>query len=146
MYEDLYRRAVKNIEELERRLRACNLARQSEVDDNRVLRLRLEVLHGNAGSVQNRLGLKPQEFRIAHYLANRSPGTVTKDVLLEARRAPNDCGVESVQLKLVDVQVSHARKQLRKHDIAIQTDWGQGYYMEDADAERFTRLIYGADT
>jgi DNA-binding response OmpR family regulator len=143
MYEKLYREKLKEIEELHRELHEVRRSREQLMDQVRVLELRLEVLHGNEGSVQNRLGLKPQEFRIAHYLANRSPNTVRKEILLEARRGPRDVGVEEVQLKLVDVQISYTRRQLKKHGLRILTDWGNGYYMPNDDADKFTKLIYG---
>jgi len=86
---------------------------------------------GDASMFQRPWGivLPQQPVRIVHILAARAPKFLTDEAIVYALH-----GESEVHPKLIHVQVSHARRFLKKLGLRIDRVWGNGYYMGARDA------------
>lgn len=107
-----------------------------------VLRQRIEELTSREDAVVNRLKLTQREFRMAHYLAEKSPYTCRKDQLLVARNGWQHLDDVDSHTKMTDVMICKIRKRLEPVGIEIETDWGVGYRMPSKSAQLFMKLAY----
>lgn len=76
----------------------------------------------------------PDELHLSHteaamlqaFMASRDR-FLTRDFLLDARRAAVRHLKEDPDPKLIDVKLSHLRTKLRRFDMALETKWGFGW-------------------
>lgn len=81
------------------------------------------------GAVTIRLTV--QQYKLAQYLIRRYPMTVKKDDLYDAVFA--DHGGGGPDLKIVDVVVCKIRPKMAQLGLIIETAWGVGYRLIEAD-------------
>lgn len=67
---------------------------------------------------------------------------VTKEQLHQAIENTRSANQEPTDQKMVDVVICHIRKKIRAHDLAIETLWGIGYFM---DVDQRSRVLHMLD-
>lgn len=72
------------------------------------------------------------------------PGqVVSREALMRATRAPDADVDDTPETKVVDVQIVGVRRALASVGVEIQTVWGVGFRIPEADAETAEGLILG---
>lgn len=106
---------------------------------------RIEELEGILGLKQvlpNRLGLTETHTRIVGILLNRP--IVKSETLFTLLYGHLPEAQQPTNHDLIAVHIANIRRRLRKHGIALNTQWGQGYYF-DADTKAQLRDIMRVD-
>ena len=97
---------------------------EQENDDLRARVRELEALLGMTFETPPLIGLTRQEGIIFGLLL-KNP-LVTKQLALSAMYLHQQ---DEAEIKIVDVYICKLRKKLKPYRIAIQTQWGQGYFI-----------------
>lgn len=101
------------------------MALEAENDHLREKIVAMEELFGLRVETPLMLGLTSHESKLFGILLKRD--LVTKDAAMAA--IYGDKPNSEVEIKIVDVFVSKARKKLKPYEILIETVWGRGYRM-----------------
>ena len=77
--------------------------------------------------------LTDQQFRLAQLLIRKFPGVATKDSIYdEVFMQSNGQGPD---MKIIDVQICKTRPLLAEVGLVIETVWGKGYRLVEADSD-----------
>lgn len=87
--------------------------------------------------ISTSLGLTVQERRLLAFLfiSSRPSKAQIMDHLYRS------VGDREPEVKIVDVMICKMRRKLKPLCVDIQTHWGRGYYLENADRERIDNLV-----
>lgn len=78
--------------------------------------------------------LTNQQFRLASYLIQKFPDMATKEHIYD--NVFLDVHGEGPEMKIIDVRISQVRPLLAEVGLVIETVWGRGYRLLEADASR----------
>lgn len=108
--------------------------------ENEMLReriIRLEGLLGMHIAAPIEFGLTPQETRVFGVLMARE--LATKDAVMAALY--HSIAKEEAEVKIVDVFICKIRAKLKRFGIAIETQWGHGYFLTAATKARVKEML-----
>jgi DNA-binding response OmpR family regulator len=112
-------------------------------DENTTLRDRVEHLEealGMAAEFPLHFGLTGQEsICLGVLLKNKAPRKATFMTALYSDRIEDE-----VKEKIVDVFICKMRKKLAPHGVAIETMWGEGYFLKEETKTRLRELMAAA--
>jgi len=109
--------------------------------ENAILRDRIETLERDAGlhvRLPPGLGLTAHESRV--FLALLKRDVCSKEQLMNAAYDLLYDG-DLPGIKIIDVFICKIRKKLKPHGIAINTVWGQGFYLTAEARQRANDMI-----
>jgi DNA-binding response OmpR family regulator len=102
--------------------------RENDTLRERVAQLEAALVEAGGFLVPVEWRLTPSEARVFCALLSRP--LLTKDALMAALY--HNLGRDEADQKIVDVFICKLRKKLKPFGIAIETVWGQGYYLPPA--------------
>lgn len=108
--------------------------------DRETLIERITQLENEAGmgfSTHPRYNLTGYENAILGVLLNAKAAVITKEYVFDALYGMDD---DMPGQKILDVWICKLRKKLAPYDIAIQTAWGRGWYIEPEDRAKILAL------
>jgi len=106
--------------------------------ENEMLRARVQdlerALHGGDIALPIEWGLTPSEARVFGVLLTKD--RVSKDQMMTAMYGlRSNCDVAAE--KICDVYICKLRKKLKRFEVTIHTDWGQGWRLDPRDRAAF---------
>lgn len=91
----------------------------------------VDPINGTITNGDKSIRLRPQNFKLAKYLIDCFPMTATKEAIYDSVFA--DVHGDGPEVRIIDVIIHTLRSEFAEIGFAIETVWGRGYRLLEAD-------------